>query len=221
MPENKNLSGEFVIDNNASKETPKEAPKEAVVNSHGHEHSKASFLSSLGVYPENVRFENQEVDEEIVLLIRRDLITNVPWILTTLVLILIPFLVAAFADLFSPFFNISTNTQLILLLFYYLTVFGFVLVQFSLWYFTVGLVTNKRIIDLDLHGILTKHVSETRINLIEDVSYTQVGSIRSLFDYGDVHLQTAGTLTNFEFDRAPDPARIVRIIAELIGRKYK
>ena len=83
----------------------------------------------------------------------------------------------------------------------------------------MGLVTNKRIIDLNVYGILSKQFSETKIDLIEDVSYSQVGSIRSVFNYGDVHMQTAGTLSNFEFDRAPEPARITKIIGELIGGK--
>jgi len=47
-----------------------------------------------------------------------------------------------------------------------------------------------------------------------------VGSVRSVFNYGDVLIQTAGTLANFEFDRAPEPARIVRVIADMIGGKH-
>ena len=43
--------------------------------------------------------------------------------------------------------------------------------------------------------------------------------MRSILDYGDVHMQTAGTLSNFEFDRAPNPAKIVHIIASMIGGK--
>lgn len=203
MPEE--LEGEFILDGDASPAS--------------HKKSKATFYSSLCVYPTNVHFENQEEDEEIILLIRRDLITNVPWIALALFLALVPFIVSLFSDLITPFFHPSPATLLVILLFYYLVIFGFILVEFSIWYFTVGLVTNKRIIDLDLMGILSKHVSETKINLIEDVSYTQVGSIRSIFNYGDVLLQTAGTLTNFEFDRAPEPARIVRIIADRIGKK--
>jgi len=104
-------------------------------------------------------------------------------------------------------------------LFYYLIIFAFILVEFTLWYFNIGLVTNKRVVDLDVSGILFKELSETRLNLIEDVSYSQVGSIRTVFNYGDVVMQTAGSKPNFEFDRAPDPARVVRIIADMIGGK--
>src|SRR3990167_4986765 len=216
MPENQ-IHGEFVLTKNEKTE-----PEKKQENTLGEEIDKsknnARFYSSLCTYPQNVTFENQEEDEEIVLLIRRDLITNLPWIFAASALDLLPLIISRFSFLFTPFFNISAPTLTIIFFFYYLIIAGFVLVEFSLWYFTVGLVTNKRIIDFDLTGILTKHVSETRLNLIEDVSYIQVGSVRTLFNYGDVHMQTAGTLTNFEFDRAPEPARVVRIIADLLGK---
>jgi hypothetical protein len=219
MPESdeNNLSGEFVL--NSSKNEGEN--KTAGISSQKKSGAKNSlhFYSSLGINPDGVTFENQESDEEIVLIVRRDLITNIPWILSALLLILIPPIVFTFSDLFTPFINISSQTQLVMTLFYYLIVFGFILVEFTIWYFNVGLVTTKRIIDLDVSGILYKHTSETRLNLIEDVSYSQIGSIRSVFNYGDVHMQTAGTLSNFEFDRAPEPARIVRIIASMIGGK--
>lgn len=206
-----NTSGEFVI----NKSNPQNVTAAGDPISKGT--NKARFYSSLCVYPTNVTFQNQEANEEIVLLIRRDLITNVPWIVFSLFLITVPFIISFFSNFFTPFFNVSANTILISLLFYYLIVFGYVLVQFSIWYFTIGIVTNKRIIDMDLTGILSKHISETRLNLVEDVSYEQTGSIRTIFNYGDVHIQTAGTFKNFEFDRVPEPALIVRIIADMIG----
>lgn len=213
MPDD--IHGEFIINSGGTNPAGTSAESTIPVKK-----SRAHFYSSLSFNPENVKFENQEADEQIILLIRRHLITNVPWIVTALIFIITPLVLSFFSNLFTPFFHISSNTLFVLVLFYYLIILGFILVEFSLWYFTVGIVTNKRLIDLDLIGILNKHVSETKLNLIEDVSYVQVGSIRSVFNYGDVEIQTAGTLTNFEFDRAPEPARIVRIIADLIGRRH-
>ena len=215
MPDEENLSGEFVINSSDNKHDILESDIEKHLK---HKH-KVKFYTSLCMTPEGVTFENQDSDENIILLIRRDLITNVPWIIVAFILTTIPPIIFLFQDLFTPFFQISQTTQLVAILFYYLIIFGFVLVEFTLWYFNVGLITNKRIVDLDLSGILFKHVSETKLNLIEDVSYTQVGAIRSLFNYGDVLVQTAASYVNFEFDRVPDPARVVRIIAEMIGRK--
>ena len=213
MPDEE-LSGEFVITNQPLENTPTDAAPDIPL----HKHS-VRFYSSLGINPDNVKFENQKADEEIILLVRRDLITNVPWIVASLILIFIPPLISLFSNLLTPFFQISPQTQLIAIMFYYLIIVGFILVEFTIWYFNVGLVTNERIIDLDVSGILFKHVSETKLNLIEDVSYSQIGAIRSVFNYGDVLMQTAATYANFEFDRAPEPARIVRIIGEMIGKK--
>lgn len=208
MPED--ISGEFVINN--TEEEVAEAPEAAHTP-----HSNPHFYSNLLFHPDNISFENQEEDEEIILLVRRDLITNLPWVLTAIFLIFIPPIIAAISSLFAPFFILSSQTQLIATVFYYVMVFGFILINFVIWYFNIGLVTNKRIIDFDVSGILSKHISETRLNIVEDVSYVQVGSIRTVFNYGDVIMQTAGTQPNFEFDRSPEPARIVRIIADMIG----
>ncbi len=218
---NSNLEGEFVINKNTLEMPPDVPLKNSTPqnNSAGStpQKSTAHFFSNLCVWPGNVTFENQEQDEEIVLLVRRDLITNVPWIIAALILIFIPVLISTFSFVFSPFFNPTAQIITIALLFYYLIVFGFILVQFMLWYFNVGLVTTKRIIDFNVSGVLFKEVSETKLNIVEDVSYSQVGSIRSLFNYGDVLIQTAATIENFSFERVPDPARIVKIIADMIG----
>ncbi len=209
-----NLHGEFILNGSSSSSEAPDISSKKVANNNKH---KLKFYSSLCVNPDGVTFENQEADEEIVLLVRRDLITNVPWILASLILIFIPPLLSALSSLLAPFIQISIKTGLVLILFYYLVVLGFIIIEFTIWYFNVGLVTNKRIIDLDVSGILYKKASETKLNLIEDVTYSQIGAVRSVFDYGNIFIQTAGTFENFEFDRAPEPARIVRIIADMIG----
>jgi hypothetical protein len=213
MPDPQDLTGEFVID----KKTEEENPSSENQNTEQKTKSKAGILSNFCMYPENVTFENQDTDEKIILLVRRDLATNIPWIVAALALIFLPFLITVLSGLFTPFFFFSGRTILSMVLFYYLIIFGFILVEFALWYFNVGLVTNKRIIDFNLIGILYKQISETKLNLVEDVTYSQIGSIRSVFNYGDVLIQTAAERENFEFDRAPEPARIVKIIGDLIG----
>jgi len=74
-------------------------------------------------------------------------------------------------------------------------------------------------VDVDVHGILIREITETRLELVEDISYKQIGFIPSLFDYGEVHIQTAGSQQNIEFDKAPNPAKIAEIIGDRIGGK--
>lgn len=234
MPED--ISGEFNLKENSetrpaeesveNKEEKKAKENHASITQHKYDKKpdvkkSPHFFSSFCFYPSNVSFATQQENEEIILLIRRDFITNVPWIVSVIGLIAIPFLIAPFFDFLFPFLTISASTLSYIVIFYFLVVFGFVILKFSLWYFHVSFVTNVRIVDVDVHGILIRDTTETRLELVEDISHKQHGFIPSLFDYGFVHIQTAGSQQNIEFDKAPQPARIAEIIGDRIGDKIK
>lgn len=186
---------------------------------HNHTHTKPKFYSSLCQYPEGVTFQNQEPDEEVILLIRRDFITNTPWIVSIILLSLVPPLLFIFVPIFFPAIHITQPFIGLAVFFYYLVLFGFAILYFAIWYFNVGLVTNKRVIDMDVANILVKETSEARLASIADVTYIQVGGIRGIFDYGDVRVLTETYEQNLEFDRAPNPNLIRKIIGQLIVNK--
>lgn len=174
------------------------------------------FYTALGQRPEGITFDAQDPDEEILLLIRRSFATNIPWIFLVFVLIFLPPILSFFS--FFDVFNFDPIIITFIVVFYYVILFGVVIVNFALWYFNVGIVTNKRIVDVDLHGILSRHVSEARLALVQDVSHQQIGFLRSLFDYGDVFVQTAGSSQNIEFDRVPRPVFIAEVIGDLVSQ---
>ncbi len=227
-PPQNSLSGEFILspdkkdvsaDKTSATTSSSEQEEHGLISHHGHTHTKPKFFSSLCQYPEGVTFQNQEADEEIVLLIRRDFITNVPWILSILFFALLLPALFILVPIFFP--NIMVNQILILISasFYYTVLVTFALIYFTIWYFNVGLVTNKRVIDLDVANILVKETSEARLSSIADVTYTQVGGIRGIFDYGDVRILTETYEQNIEFDRAPNPNMIRKIIGDLLANK--
>ncbi len=172
------------------------------------------FYSSFTHFPEGVSFEEQEENEDIILLVRRHFATNIPWIFASFLLILLPLTFPFFINFF-PFPLPSPQAISFYIAFYYLVVFGFILINFTLWYFNVGLVTNLHVIDIDLSGILYRQISQAKMEKIEDVTYKQSGFIRSLFNYGDVHVQTAGEEENIEYDRVPRPAKVAEIINDI------
>lgn len=223
------LKGEFVLNPTANKpSTPVPAGKAAETQTappggpsiiHNHEYTKPKFYSSMVSYPEGVTFQNQEADEEVILLIRRDFITNVPWITSIILLAFVPPLLFILGPIFFSNIHITQPFMGLSVTFYYLILFGFTILNFAIWYFNVGLVTNKRVIDMDIENILVKETSEARLTAISDVTYTQVGGIQGLFDYGDVRVLTETYEQNLEFDRAPNPNMIRKIIGELIVNK--
>jgi len=224
MPDN-TLAGEFELDPNNSSDTNIESTNADTDSGASTDkiikpavRSTPHFFSSFSYYPKHVKLNDQEKEEEIVLIIRRRFITNTLWIAAAVFLAVIFPILAPFILAFSPFPPPNTIQNIIIVAFYYLIIFGFVLLRFTLWYFHVGIITNKRIKDIDIHGVLYRDVSETRLNLVQDVNFVQHGFIPSLFNYGDVFVQTAGTEPNIEFDKAPRPAQIARIIGDMLKK---
>jgi len=167
--------------------------------------------------PKHIRVINQEKDEEILLFLRRSLFTNIKWVVGSIVLLLIPLVLSLFINPFSSPFGFPFRYILFFVIFYYLLVFTYIHICFITWYFNISLVTNIRVIDIDFSNLIYKNLAATKLNLVQDVSYQQVGALRTLLDYGDVYVQTAGTLENFEFLAIPKPGKAVHIIEDLIG----
>ena len=176
------------------------------------------MLSSFVVRPRGVRFETQEHTEEVVLLLRRHFITNVPWIIGVIILIFAPFIAVPILTtlLENTLSFISSAWMGILTLFWYLVTLGFLLFNFLDWYFNVYIITDRRIVDVDLIALLYKEISSAELDKIEDVTYRQGGAWLTFFNYGDVLIQTAGTHPNFEFSAVANPNKVISVITQLI-----
>lgn len=187
-----------------------------------HPTSSGRVNRMLGTYiymPDGVRFETQEPGETIILLLRAHFITNVTWITLSIILILFPiflFPILISASLLPAW--IPQTFLTILFLGWYLITLSYILVNFLLWYFTVSIVTNERVIDIDFVNILNKKFAETRISKIEDVTERTGGFIRTVFNFGDVIVQTAGTEEVFQFLAVPRPVEVVHIVNQLMDR---
>jgi hypothetical protein len=181
------------------------------------ERNEPHILASFHENPEGIRFANQDSGEEVLLFLRRHYITNLSWQLATIVFVMLPLL--AFATF--PYLNLSlpiaipSNYILILVLFYYLIVFGYAFVSFIVWFYNVGIISNHRVIDIDINGISSKDIAATELKDIIDISYKQSGLQQSLFDFGDVFMETEAEKPNFEFISVPHPAKVTDLISKL------
>ena len=178
-----------------------------------------SFLSSFCENPEGISFQNQEHDEAIILFLRKHYITNVPWIATVIFLIILPLLLPLFfMSQGSPFNDISAKFKTVIAFFYYLIVFAYAFINFITWYYDVFIISQKRVVDIDFSDLLYHHMAITKIELVQDVIYSQSGFLRSLFNYGNLFIQTAGNNPNFDGLSIPQPAKAANIISNLIGK---
>jgi membrane protein YdbS with pleckstrin-like domain len=168
-------------------------------------------LASFATRPAGVRFETQAEEEEIILFLRKHWITNVPWILLGILLIFAPLALRWF-----PILNfLPTRYQLMAVTIWYLLTTIIIFERFLTWYFNVYIITDERIIDVDFHNLIYKEVSDAKIDKVQDITYRVGGAIRTLFHYGDVYIQTAAAVPNFEFLAVPKPEQVVRILDKL------
>ena len=191
------------------------------VFNHKQEPSKpVGLLSSFCPNPHGVAFSSQEKDERILLYLRKHFVTNLPWTTLVLTLLTLPlvlfFLNIILVDIFT---FLSFQDYVFLISLYYLVVLIYAFVEFITWFYNISLVTTKRIVDIDFSNLVYHNVAATKLELVEDVDYSQTGFIRSLFNYGDVFVQTAGGKVNFDFLAVPRPTRVEKIIIYLIGNK--
>ncbi|MEX0617215.1 MAG: hypothetical protein WD231_05480 [Candidatus Woykebacteria bacterium] len=166
-------------------------------------------------------FETQSLDEEVIVFERAHFFTNVGWTILVVVLILVPpaLKLIPFGNNSPINISLSQTTQFVLTLSWYLFVVAYAFQRFLLWFFNVYIVTTKRVVDIDFFNLFYKQISSTTLDDIQDVTHTRGGVAQLIFDYGNVFIQTAGTITNFEFDSIAKPNEIQKKVINLLTKK--
>ena len=167
-------------------------------------------------------FDAQSDSEQVILMIRRHWFTLfIPGLITFLMYFFGLLSVFILPDLF-PNINKGFSDNLYMLINSLLFLFGttnfFSAIAF--YYLNVGLITNENIVQISQPSYFSRHISELELDKIQDVSSSQKGLAQNLLDYGNIEVQTAGTLPNFSFINVGKASQIARQIMEL-AEKYK
>lgn len=177
------------------------------------EKPKDGFFQSFLAKPETITFEDKEENEQVVLVLRQHLVTQVK-----------PTLFILFCAFFFPWlFSISgllpslpLRFQLGFEIFWFCLIISMFIHQFLIWFFNVYIITDERIIDVDFHSMISRDISSAKIENIEDVTSKAAGPLAAIFDYGTILIQTAGEQTEFEFEAVPQPAKVSKLLNELL-----
>jgi hypothetical protein len=192
--------------------------------------NKKSFLSRLSpefarnntsmfcAFPKTLSFTGQDKGESVVLIVRRHPAVFIPQYLLILALLLSPAL----------FFSVLGRDEGFGVLYMFGVGLLFTLIAvtvavdtFFKWYYSVNIITDQRIVDVDFDNILFHRFSEAQLEKIEDVSHAPVGILSTFFDYGDVYIQTAAAKPEFEFHSVPRARDIQDTLLDLLELKKK
>lgn len=168
-------------------------------------------ISAFALLPKGVNFETKNKGEKVVLLLRRHPLTNLRWVFLGLLMVLAPLVLGSFPILdFLP-----SNFKFISVLGWYMISVAFIFENFLSWFFNVNIVTDERIIDIDFVNLIYKEISDADIDKIQDVTVKVGGVVQTIFNYGDVYIQTASERPRFEFLSVPKPEEVAKILQEL------
>ena len=156
--------------------------------------------------------------EKVVTSVRRHIITYVPNLLFFIVLLLVPFgLYFLVQNLFSNLLTSPIAYPLMILSgsIYYLSIMLFFYTSFIEFYLDLHIITNDRMVDINQITLFARKIAEVDLYQIQDVSSEVRGIFGTVFKYGNVDVQTAGSIPKFKMENVPNPHDLRRLILDL------
>lgn len=167
--------------------------------------------------PAHIHFADQEENEQIELFLRRHWATNIPWILASFIGLFFPALVVI-VDQATSLHLIEQLPSTIfngLMLVWFLFLAAYILENLLFWYFNVYIVTNLHLVQISLKSLFIKVVTQSRLDDVQGVRTSIKGVFASIFNFGDVLIETAARTEDILFDDVPNPDIVADRIQDL------
>lgn len=109
----------------------------------------------------------------------------------------------------------------LLIITFYLFWWLFVYYSWLDYFLDIWIVTNRRVLNIEQRGMFNRIMAEHKLFRIQDVMSEQKGILPTFFDYGEIHIQTAGSEKIVIFEQVPHPHRVARETIRLIENHKK
>jgi hypothetical protein len=167
----------------------------------------------------------QKPYEKIECTVRRHPVTFLPYIVIFLILLAIPvglYWLLNGSGLGSYLQNQILYTAAILLAsIYYLSVILFFYTYFVTFYLDMWIVTNDRLLDIAQDSLFSRTVAEVDLYQIQDATSEVKGIFPSIFNYGNISLQTAGAIPKFTLKNISNPNAMRQKVLDLSSEDKK
>lgn len=103
------------------------------------------------------------------------------------------------------------------------SLFGFIVAVLGLIFLVLAhriytanqlIITNENVTQVHQVALFHRQVSEISMGNVEDVTAHQQGILSTLFNYGRVHIETAGEQNNYDFTYCPNPNAYAKAIQD-------
>jgi len=149
-----------------------------------------------------------KIEEEVLQVVRESLIPHIGKFGLLCLWFLVPFFFM-FPLLQIGIFGIIAFGILIL------SAMILILRAYRIWAFTVLVITDLRIVDIDQKGLFDRVVTEAVFPEIEEVNYRTRGFFATIFRYGILKIKMHGSSADFEFHFVKNPSQVHDLINDL------
>ncbi|MFZ2484476.1 MAG: PH domain-containing protein [Minisyncoccia bacterium] len=174
----------------------------------------------LSIFEDSLNsFDGQERDEKVLLLLRQHIFHIIARMALFILLFFIPIVAGVLAwpyivksNLSDLFFLISSVWYLLL----WLETFR----SLTIYTLNTVIITSKRIVENDQHGLFNRQVSELYNHRIQDVTTHTRGVLETMLDFGNVIVQTAASERQFCFAQVPKPDKVKEVIMQITASRH-
>ncbi|KKW14449.1 MAG: hypothetical protein UY54_C0017G0003 [Parcubacteria group bacterium GW2011_GWA2_50_10b] len=164
-------------------------------------------------------FEGQKHGEEVLMLLRHHPFTIIIKVAFFVLIGLVPIVLwIIFSALLEE--HGWLNAFLFVSSIWYLVLWLGIFHSLTIYTLNAVLITDRRIIDNDLHGLFNREVSELHNNRIQDVSVHTNGLLETFLKFGDVTVQTAASEKQFIFHQVPKPEKVKDVIMQITASRH-
>jgi len=163
---------------------------------------------------------NQRTDEHVILFMRRHWFAILTIVVAFLVLTGTPLALGWYywESTVSSWMESPVLGPLIVIVgsIYFLSIWLFAFLEFTDYYLDTWIVTNEPIINIEQDGLFHRTASELDLAAVQDTTAEIRGILQTVFTYGNVFVQTAGSKGRFHFKNIDNPENVKEQINQLV-----
>lgn len=155
-------------------------------------------------------------DEKVILNVRKHWFVYLAEGIVVFFLMILPLVALKFIEVLS-FLQISGSSFLLFVFLSSLWTLFCWNIFFILWtnnFLDMLIVTDKRVIDIEQISLFHRDASSFYLDRIEDITVERRGLLSNVFNYGHIHIQTAGEDRELMIHHVGEPERVRKIISE-------
>lgn len=176
-----------------------------------------TYKTGFEIFPDQIKFANQNQDEKVFVFVRRHWSENISWFSRNISYFLIPWIILFVLNLLQVQLDFITSKEIgIIIIAFYSIIATNLIKDFTDWYYDSYIITNERIISYEFKPFAKYQINEGMLQDIQAVKEVSAGLLANLFGYGTVEVAFEGPREPITFLRVSSPTKIRDILTDLV-----